>query len=199
MVHVPVGTIMRDLEMAKPSIMSRKVLLENGHIPGTGLGLHGQDIEEPIQVSKWRKMTGLDYQGGNSGDRDSHGGRDYFGARGQHGGRDGCRGHVSYGSQRSNKYHGNHTGLANHGSCEGQESLFGLGEGQKSLLPPELKEIFPGPPNYYRKKSPFSVSMIYSKGSLFVPSQKMKRPSLQLPLPTLLSRDAAFLFLFCLI
>ncbi|XP_030443301.2 uncharacterized protein LOC115665583 [Syzygium oleosum] len=96
MVHVPVGTIMRDLEMAKSSIMSSKVLLENGHVPGTGLGLHGQVIKKPLQVSKWRKRIGLGYHGDDSGGRDNHGGRGSVGGRGQHGGRGGRGGHANY-------------------------------------------------------------------------------------------------------
>ncbi|XP_030468909.1 uncharacterized protein LOC115687466 [Syzygium oleosum] len=137
--------------MAKPSMMSSKVLLENGHIPIADLGLHGQCIKEPIQVSKWCKRAGLGYHGGNSGGR-GHGGRGDFGGRGNHGGRGGSGGQANYGGRRGNEGRGDYGGLANHGGCGGRGSLFGLEEGQKGLLFPELKEIFLVPPKLLQEE-----------------------------------------------
>ncbi|KAF8011901.1 hypothetical protein BT93_I0127 [Corymbia citriodora subsp. variegata] len=42
MVHVPTGSIMRRPEFSASFIMSSKVLLEYGHVPGAGLGMYAQ-------------------------------------------------------------------------------------------------------------------------------------------------------------
>ncbi|XP_056159729.1 uncharacterized protein LOC130135193 [Syzygium oleosum] len=138
--------------MAKPSIMSSRVLLENGHVPGTSLGSRGQGIKEPLQVSKWRKRTCLDYHGGDVSGRDNHGGRSNFGDRGNHEGRSGRGGQINHGGQGGNEDRGDYGDLATRGGCGGRGNLFGLGKGQKGLLLPKLKEIFPGPPKLLQEE-----------------------------------------------
>lgn len=50
MIHVPVGTKIRSLEISKSSIMSGKMLLQYGYKPRTGLGKETQGIKEPIKA-----------------------------------------------------------------------------------------------------------------------------------------------------